>query len=1017
MRKHFLLFLLALLPFSAFAADIEVKVYGGEKHFDYGAVTVPSAVSADMLVFIPSDLSSSVQNLVAAKLKFSWTAGALETTSDAGTYGFTLDLISAGDRQVTSSGDTYTITVQDPKGSFVVDNATAPDVATAPTLITGPLTYTGVEQSLLDDVGEAATGFELEYSVDGGTTWSTDAYKVTNANTSGYSVQYRTAAKTNYDASAAKTITGSVVVNKATPVLGATTISEGLVYTGEAQALLESEVTADFGEVRYRLMTRNSDGNWPSTWDEINVQFKNLKKTNVGRYRVLPYVAAGDNWNAASGTNGYINISKGTPTVTPPAAISLTYDGVEHELISAGTTDLGTIEYTTDGGSTWSTTLPKETSAGDYEVSYKIEGTANYNGVAATAIDGVKIAKAVMTVKVNDIKKDYTGDEDLTTATPVSAAKRFDFITPVTADASAFESAQTTLAYKATEKVNFGEYPGEATVTETALNSISSNYSYAIVPGKLTINKVKLTVKANAIAATTVDVPTTLDDEYDVPAIVYGETVEDVFDKVPVLKSNAPTPLVPGTYTLSWTKGTLKADANYEMSEEGEDGYVIDEGNEYVVNPATGSKVVITVVPKVITYGDAEDYTSPVVGVDYYVSGLMEGDEVSIPTITRATPETVVVGTYALTASAAELNHPDWYDDEIFYNNATVTINAKELTATVNKQTVSVDDDESVLDQDAWSVSTLGWSDEKDDLGGALSFVGTPTTTEGTKTGAILLTITNTNYTLKAGTENGDLVVLSTSDFELDPADTELASKLAVADGNDYAIQFASMPMNGREWYALVLPFATSPAELVGKLGTYVVVNKLTGSTIDASGKVEVTFGLEMDEIKAGEPFLIKAADDVDWSVVTGTNKFSSREISKDIDPAITDKATFTGTYEAGSVKWGYELDGTTEDADAKYRWLAHKEYKGDNNWKNPKSNAHVLSPMEAYLILDSEASSARVYVEDFENGASVIKSLSVDEINGMILNGWYTLDGVKLQSAPTQKGIYINNGKKVIIK
>ena len=29
----------------------------------------------------------------------------------------------------------------------------------------------------------------------------------------------------------------------------------------------------------------------------------------------------------------------------------------------------------------------------------------------------------------------------------------------------------------------------------------------------------------------------------------------------------------------------------------------------------------------------------------------------------------------------------------------------------------------------------------------------------------------------------------------------------------------------------------------------------------------------------------------------------------------------------------------------------------------------------------------------------------------------WYTLEGVQLNGKPTRKGIYVNNGKKVIIK
>ena len=31
--------------------------------------------------------------------------------------------------------------------------------------------------------------------------------------------------------------------------------------------------------------------------------------------------------------------------------------------------------------------------------------------------------------------------------------------------------------------------------------------------------------------------------------------------------------------------------------------------------------------------------------------------------------------------------------------------------------------------------------------------------------------------------------------------------------------------------------------------------------------------------------------------------------------------------------------------------------------------------------------------------------------------DGWYTLQGIKLQDAPTQSGVYIYNGKKQVIK
>jgi hypothetical protein len=31
--------------------------------------------------------------------------------------------------------------------------------------------------------------------------------------------------------------------------------------------------------------------------------------------------------------------------------------------------------------------------------------------------------------------------------------------------------------------------------------------------------------------------------------------------------------------------------------------------------------------------------------------------------------------------------------------------------------------------------------------------------------------------------------------------------------------------------------------------------------------------------------------------------------------------------------------------------------------------------------------------------------------------DGWYTIDGVRLSEKPSKSGLYINNGRKVIIK
>ena len=43
---------------------------------------------------------------------------------------------------------------------------------------------------------------------------------------------------------------------------------------------------------------------------------------------------------------------------------------------------------------------------------------------------------------------------------------------------------------------------------------------------------------------------------------------------------------------------------------------------------------------------------------------------------------------------------------------------------------------------------------------------------------------------------------------------------------------------------------------------------------------------------------------------------------------------------------------------------------------------------------------------------------MQTDSTNDSITNSnWYTLDGRKLDERPTKKGVYINNGKKVVVK
>lgn len=67
------------------------------------------------------------------------------------------------------------------------------------------------------------------------------------------------------------------------------------------------------------------------------------------------------------------------------------------------------------------------------------------------------------------------------------------------------------------------------------------------------------------------------------------------------------------------------------------------------------------------------------------------------------------------------------------------------------------------------------------------------------------------------------------------------------------------------------------------------------------------------------------------------------------------------------------------------------------------------------YLELQAEKSRSRGVLSIGDDGTTGIQQIE----NGLNLekSGWYTLDGRRLESAPTRKGLYINNGKKVVIK
>ena len=113
-----------------------------------------------------------------------------------------------------------------------------------------------------------------------------------------------------------------------------------------------------------------------------------------------------------------------------------------------------------------------------------------------------------------------------------------------------------------------------------------------------------------------------------------------------------------------------------------------------------------------------------------------------------------------------------------------------------------------------------------------------------------------------------------------------------------------------------------------------------------------------------------------------------------------------TTTGKGKHYKLTYGEDGT-EDADL-FAW-----YLGATNGMPFTSPAH-----KAWLVIPHTASSrGLISLPDFEETTSVNHGIKVKNEEWTAPTGWYTFDGRKLNTKPTEKGIYINKGKKIIIK
>ena len=294
---------------------------------------------------------------------------------------------------------TATVTITDKDGgNYVVSGSTTFQITaqtatlTPPTAKTG-LVYTGSAQELVN-AGSSTTG-EVQYSMDG-SNYSTTIPKGTDAKT--YTVYYKVKGDANHSDTAPASLTAIIspkTVSSPTITLSATSF----VYDGQEK---KPTVTV-------------KDGNTTIPASEYTISYSN--NINVGTATVTITDNEGGNY-VVSGTASF-TITVASANITAPTAKSgLVYNGSEQELITAGSTTAGEMQYSLDGSS-YSTAIPKGTDAKTYTVYYKVKGDANHSDTEPATLTVTISSKTVNSpvIILSQTSYEYDGQEKKPTVT------------------------------------------------------------------------------------------------------------------------------------------------------------------------------------------------------------------------------------------------------------------------------------------------------------------------------------------------------------------------------------------------------------------------------------------------------------------------------------------------------------------------------------------------------------------------------------------------------------------------
>ena len=223
---------------------------------------------------------------------------------------------------------------------------------------------------------------------------------------------------------------------------------------------------------------------------------------------------------------------------------------------------------------------------------------------------------------------------------------------------------------------------------------------------------------------------------------------------------------------------------------------------------------------------------------------------------------------------------------------------------------------------------------------------------------------------------------------------------------NTYVGQNTDVILSGRTlykdntWNTICLPFDID--DLSGTPLEGATVKTLASSSFDNNTSTLTINFSTVTEIKAGMPYIVK------WE--------SGENITDPMFSDVTIKNTVT-TNEKGVVRFvgtfsPFEIKG--ENKEMLYMGADNKLYYPNGSMVIGSCRAYfmLLNGVQADDIINVQSASSKIVVNYEDVETTGIEETRIEKTD----NAWYTIDGYKVEGKPSKKGLYIHNGRKIMI-